>query len=499
MTLISRKLAIFLLLLSYGVAASSQDSYAPDLDRLIESFPAVQQGHVGYRVIDLKTGDILAEHDAASFFTPASNTKLYTTALALTRLGPNYKFATELRTTGAWLSGETVVPDIQLIGGGDPNLSGRALPYAVDTIDGDPLVALEELADKLAAADIREVAGDVTGVATRYPGDPYPAGWTINDSVYEYGAPVTALALNDNSASVTVRPTDAGDMAEIDLQPGCAGLIILNQVVTDDSDAVHIRVLRPEQSDEIVLWGTIGKNATEWKQSFATIDPALFAARALVDILRERGIKVRGEARSSYCGLNEIAPSQTNCSTDSERGSVIAIHESAPLAQVIQVVNKVSQNLHAEMLLREVGYLTGGSGTLEKGVDERERFLNEIGVPDIPLADGSGLARQDLTTPDATVALLAFMWQQQNRDFWLASLPIGGTDGTLEHRFSHVPGAERVHAKTGSLAHVNALSGYIQEPDQDWLAFSVMVNATNANEREVRDFLDSFCGVFLNK
>ncbi len=118
---------------------------------------------------------------------------------------------------------------------------------------------------------------------------------------------------------------------------------------------------------------------------------------------------------------------------------------------------------------------------------------------DLPLRDGSGLARQDLASPEAIVDLLRYMWTQPYRDLWLASLPIGGQDGSLEHRFGHVAGAERVHAKTGSIAHVNALSGYIQTAAGKWIAFSVLVNATDGKESEIRRFIDQLCALFLSQ
>jgi D-alanyl-D-alanine carboxypeptidase/D-alanyl-D-alanine-endopeptidase (penicillin-binding protein 4) len=135
-------------------------------------------------------------------------------------------------------------------------------------------------------------------------------------------------------------------------------------------------------------------------------------------------------------------------------------------------------------------------------VEERTKFLQELGItPEktgFLLEDGSGLARQDLTTPDSTVALLRGMWQRPEKDVWLASLPIGGVDGSLEHRFKGIPGAERIHAKTGSLSHVNALSGYIETRRHNWLAFSVMINATVDQQDNVRRFIDRLCALFLS-
>ncbi len=489
--------SVWVCLLCFAAVAQAQEPLSNRLDQLIESAPDIQRGNIGYIVLDLN-GDVLAKRNSSGFFAPASNTKLYTTALALMRLGANYTFQTELRTNGTWAPGQTGVADLELVGGGDPNLSGRVLPYSVSSDHGDPLGALKELADRVAATGIRRIDGDVVGVSTRYAGDPYPDGWTIDDSLYSYGAPVTALAVNDNAITLKVRPGDLGDLAAIAMDPPLPHFVVLNQIVTDNSDATQIHVWRPIGSSELILSGSIGARAGEWREDLAMDDPALYSAEALIDMLRDRGILVRGGPRARYCRT----VTTSDCDDRSVR-TVLAVHQSAPLSQVIQVVNKVSQNLHAEMLLREVGRVSGGSGTLEAGIAQRQAFLPEIGVtPEISgaaLEDGSGLARQDLTTPEATAALLEYMWLQPVRDVWLESLPIGGVDGSLQHRFANVPGSDGIHAKTGSYAHVNTLSGYVETVGGNWLVFSIMVNATVAPEDTVHNFIDAFCQELLRE
>lgn len=471
------------------------------VEQLVSDTPTVERGNFGYKVVDAASGAVIAERNASHFYTPASNAKLYTTAAALARLGPNYRFETEVRTTGQWSPGQAVVDGLELIGGGDPNLSGRVLPYQVNANDGDCLTALNELADKLVAAGMREVAGDVVGVATRYPGDSYPDGWTIDDSIYSYGAPVSALTLNDSTVAITLSPTSERDLAELETQPSLSHFIYLNQVVTTgDSVSSEVHLTRRPGSNEIVLWGWMGGRAAPWKEDLGVGDPALFASEGLVHALEERGIVVRGSARGVYRDLTEVGD-PTHEIAPSPHGTLMAVHESPPLWQDIQVTNKISQNLHAEMLLREVGFVTRGIGTLRAGVDERAAFLQEAGItPDetgFAVDDGSGLARQDLATPESTVLLLQYMWQRPERDVWLQALPIGGVDGSLQHRFQNIEGAERVHAKTGSISHVATLSGYIETKDHRWLAFSAMVNAANGHGADVRDFLDRFCAVFL--
>ncbi|MFL6417134.1 MAG: D-alanyl-D-alanine carboxypeptidase/D-alanyl-D-alanine-endopeptidase [Bryobacteraceae bacterium] len=267
-------------------------------------------------------------------------------------------------------------------------------------------------------------------------------------------------------------------------------MTILNQVVTDPSTPTHIEFRRPLGSNELILYGTISNSASEWNEQFAVSDPARFAAQSLLNVLRERGVSVRGEARSD----NETA---------TDEGTLLVHRESLPVGQLIQIVNKVSQNLHAEMLLREVAYARTGPGTLAEGRKELETFLAEAGITrkgtGFTSTDGSGLSRSDLTSPASTVTLLRYMWARPERQVWVDSMPVGAWDGSLEHRFRGLPGSQRVHGKTGSLSHVNALSGYLETKTGRNVAFSIMVNGTVAPEAAVREFIDRLCAVFLNQ
>lgn len=499
-----RRYFIFWIAAALGGAASfaaPRNSLQTRIAALISEFPVVERGHIGFKFLDLANNVVLAQRAAAEFFVPASNTKLYTTALALVRLGPAYQFQTELRTSGRWNPGQTNLPDLQIIGGGDPNLSGRVLPYTVDSKPGDPLAPLRDLAKKLADSGIQAVNGDVTGVATRYPGPLYPDGWTIDDSIYDYGAPISALTFNDNAVSLLLNPSEPGELAILQTKPANSPLLFLNQVITDNANQTHVHVDRAPGSNEVVVWGTIGKAAKSWEQDFAMTDPARWTASALIDVLQEQGITVRGRALSRYESLSDLGSDEQAMGHPAKDGTLLAVHQSAPLSEEIAITNKVSENLHAEMLLREVGYVVRGVGTQRAGLDERAKFLQELGItPDgtgLALADGSGLARQDLTTPDSTVALLRAMWDRPERTAWVGSLPIGGVDGTLEHRFNKIRGAERIHAKTGSLSHVNAMSGYIETREHGWLAFSIMVNGTAGHDTEVKNFIDRLCALFL--
>jgi len=177
----------------------------------------------------------------------------------------------------------------------------------------------------------------------------------------------------------------------------------------------------------------------------------------------------------------------------------LASHESAPLLDDLGITAKVSQNLHAELALRAVARARAGIGSRPAGVDELKSFLQEIGIaaPPYRLSDGSGLDRSDLITPAAITRLLRHMYASRYREPWIALLPIGGEDGTLSTRFVEGPAAGRIHAKTGSLTHVAALSGYAQRLNGSWVAFAILVNNYNGPASEIRSIIDRICTLIL--
>jgi D-alanyl-D-alanine carboxypeptidase/D-alanyl-D-alanine-endopeptidase (penicillin-binding protein 4) len=282
--------------------------------------------------------------------------------------------------------------------------------------------------------------------------------------------------------------------------PELGHLIVLNYATTVPGAESHLTWTRSGTSNEWLVTGTVGQLAPPQMQDVAVQDSALFAADALRHELQLRGIAILGRIRARHRDLSSVPdPLHTPFAVDTT-GTELAAIDSAPLSSAIQVINKTSQNLHAEMLLRELGWNLRHTGTLAAGLDERKSFLAGAGVPDTGYAfvDGSGLGRQGLTTPQSTVALLRYMWQRPERDVWFASLPVGGFDGTLQKRFKGIAGADRVHAKTGSLAHVAALAGYLQTKRGHWIVFCVMLNAQTAHLPEAQSFLDHLCAIFLD-
>jgi D-alanyl-D-alanine carboxypeptidase/D-alanyl-D-alanine-endopeptidase (penicillin-binding protein 4) len=467
--------SLFLLPVALGPGVLAQ-TLESRLNAIINSSPISARASLGMHVVDLKTGKTLYARNENHLFLPASNMKLATSAVALSRLGPDYRFIT--RVVGE-ASG-----DITLVGGGDPSLSWRPYPYQKDAPPLNPLYAIEELAGQLVARGLKRVDGDVVGDDRLYPWAPYPPTWSVDDAIGSDGAPVSALSLNDNTIAITVRPGGApGDPALLELNPPLEYFAIDNRVTTTTANGGRVRVSRASGSNQLLLWGSVpAKGATALY--VAVDDPALFAAHALYDALVRRGIRIRGRPVARHRSVFED-DSPVN-------GETLAARASPPLSQLLQVVDKVSQNLHAEMLLREVGRVTRQSGTREAGLEELSAMLAAAGVaPDeFRLEDGSGLSRNAQVTPRALTRLLASLHGSTHWDTWLSLLPVGGEDGTLASRMCCTPAARSIRAKTGTLARAVNLSGYAESRTNGMLAFSILVNNFAAPAADVRAWVD---------
>ena len=452
------------------------------IQEALDAATAIRRGLLGLQIVNLKSGEIVFESNSDRLFVPASNSKLFTMALGLTRLGPDHRFHTTV------VAGSEPDPDgriagtLTLVGDGDPNLSGRELPYRVDSPPGDGLQAIEDLASQVVARGVRRIDGAIVGDDSAYVWDPYPDGWGMGDALWEYGAPVSALTINDNAFTLRVLP---GDPARVAIEPPLEFYQIDNQVRPGATR--KIRVEREPGSRQLRIWGTLPLKGPGQSENLAIHDPALYAAVALRDALARRGVAIRGEAMARHA-----LPGQ---SREPTTGFELARRDSAPLLDDLRVTAKVSQNLHAELILRAVARARRGAGSVEAGIEEMRAFLKEIGVTPAEYlpTDGSGLSRKNLVTPIALVKLLQFMYRSPHREDWLSLLPIGGEDGTLKLRLRNTAAAGRIHAKTGSLTHVSSLSGYAERRDGTMLVFSFLSNNQDAAPAEVRAVLDKIC------
>jgi len=445
------------------------------------------KGEWGLLVADASSGQILYEQNADSYFVPASNMKLFTTALALSKLGVEFRFRTTVEANGEPSADGILAGSLYLVGRGDPNLSNRKFPYVLkEEFDGGPERAIAELADAIAAKGVKEISGDIVGDDSYFPRERYPNGWEIDDMVWEYGAAISAIVVDDNTVEMLLTPgAKAGDKVEAVVTPSAPEFTVDNQVITSAAGVKADLTLKREPGSNVVtVLGTLPAASKPRKLTLAIQEPALHAAAMLKRLLQDRGIKVSGIARQ--LSLPPGPPA-------GETRVVLAEHISIPLGQSVKLVNKISQNLHTEMLLRASARLDGVWATPEDLVNSAQNFYATagIGAGDVVQTDGSGLSRHDLVTPRALVALLLYAEKQPWFGAYYDSLPVAGVDGTLEDRMKNSGAAGRLHAKTGSVEHVRTRSGYAELPNGRRLVFSFMSNNMGSKGHEATDALDA--------
>jgi D-alanyl-D-alanine carboxypeptidase/D-alanyl-D-alanine-endopeptidase (penicillin-binding protein 4) len=493
----------------------------------ILSAPEVARDHWGIYVTTLDGTPIYALNEA-QLFQPASNAKLFTTSAALALLGSDRTF--ETKVTGKLNPAtHSVEGDLTLVGVGDANLDSQDIPYIPPAArpkppagqppaphQPNPMHDINDLVAQLVAKGVKQVAGDIVGDDTLFPWDPYPESWSIDDAVWGYGAPISALTISDNELRLSIAPaTAAHQPATVTIEQAVPYYTVQNetQTVATKAEATGVQITRTIGSRTLRLFGSIALKDEPDVEHVAIEDPAEYAAMVLRAALLEHGIAVSGTPRAKHQqpndGLGFLAalhkPSEAedliamgegepggNCSTPL-RAEVLATHQSAPLSQDVVLTNKVSQNLHAELLLHQLGRRTFcGTGSGVSGARMVRAFLIDgaIDANDFIFFDGSGLSGHDLVTPRATARLLSFAATQPWFATWRSSLPEGGEDGSLAERFKNGPIKDHVFAKTGTLSEARALSGYLDAASGRTVIFSIMVGNHLPGTTADRDAMD---------
>jgi D-alanyl-D-alanine carboxypeptidase/D-alanyl-D-alanine-endopeptidase (penicillin-binding protein 4) len=429
------------------------------IDALVDT-PALAPAFWGIEVRDLRSGRVLYARNAGKNLKPASTMKVVTTAAVLDALGPDERLRTTVETAGRLDAFGRLLGDVYLVGRGDPNLSGRFS-------DGRITAAFEELAGALQAAGVRRIEGRLVGHEGLFTGERRGEDWSWEDLVWWYGAEVSALSFNDNCADLSVLPGErAGDPVRVERAPVSSYYRVVSTAVTSAAGTAPALVLTRDPGASVLrISGSYPLAAEPWTGSAALEDPARYAATVFAEVLAARGIAVAGPVETS----SQPLPAGVR---------VLATHESPPLAEALKAVNKPSQNLHAETMLRLLGARRRGVGSAEAGHEAVLEFLKRqrVDAGAWSLQDGSGLSRSDLLTPHEMVSLLAAMDRHPHAAAFRATLPIAGQDGTLKNRLKGTAAEGTLVAKTGTLRHVNALAGYVTTRGGSRLAFSIMAN-----------------------
>ncbi|GAA2214958.1 D-alanyl-D-alanine carboxypeptidase/D-alanyl-D-alanine-endopeptidase [Nonomuraea monospora] len=440
---------------SAGVADLTQD-----INQIL-SDSRLTIARAGVVVKSAQTGEELYATDAGKLLTPASNTKLFTSAAAAETLGLDYRFPTTVLSTGR-KAGSLLTGDLVLRGTGDPTM-------LADDYDA--------LAAEVAKAGITVVTGKLVADDTWFDSQRLGNDWSWDDETAYYAAPISALTASPDrdydAGSVIVSVAADGDQVKVSTTPETDYLKIVNKATAGAETDVLIE--RQHGTRTVVITGTVADPYQEW---VAVDDPTTYVSSLFRKSLAKHGVKVLGPttAGAAPSGAKELAK-----------------HESMTLGELLVPFMKLSNNIHAEILTKAMGRKVSNQGTWSAGLKVSTDFAKANGVQVINMRDGSGLSRRDGFSPGSIVQLLSAVRAKPWFSTWYESLPIAGnadrfTGGTLRSRMRGTPAENNVHAKTGSLTGVTSLSGYVTSADGEPLIFSIMLNQyLSASPKDIED------------
>lgn len=414
--------------------------------------PKWERSTWGIAVMDLGSGAWVFRENAQKLLMPASNTKLFTSAAALEMLGPDHRYSTALTFTGS---------DLVVTGGGDPVLGGRFT-------DGDRTRIFRQWADSLKAAGITRISGRVLADVSRYDDVRLGRSWSWDYTTYWFAAELSALNFNDNCVDLVIVGGRPGEPATITWEPFNTDYVqVVNKTMTvRRGEATSTSYDRPWATNVITVGNRIAAGDTV-RYSVAVHQPALYAAHVLRQVLIRAGIAVEGGV-----GFAE-GPAQ---------GRVVARHRSPALRDIVRVINKRSQNLYADAVMKELALSDSVAvGSHAEGIARAYHVYATAGIDTTAMrqADGSGLSRVNLIAPEMTVALLRHMHAHPDtavRSAFIESLPFTGESGFPLGAMFRGRNAPYVQAKTGTIGYARALGGYLRTQSGKTYAFSFMVN-----------------------
>jgi serine-type D-Ala-D-Ala carboxypeptidase/endopeptidase (penicillin-binding protein 4) len=439
--------------------------------------PEVRRGRVGVKIVSLKTGKVIFENDAEKYFIPASNMKNFTVAAALEKLGPDFRFVTSVYANAKPDAVGTIKGDLRIFGRGDITISTAFN-------NGDYYKGIDNLVDKIAAAGVKRIEGDLMGDESYFKGNAVPYTWEWDDLQWYDGAEVSALPVNNNAVDLTVKQgASVGSPCFVTVLPQTSLMPVLNNCKTGSANQPRtLKVFKPIGRNALEISGAMPIGDKGFIGYVAITHPAEMFMELLKQRLRLKNILIAGKTR--------LVPSPVISETLPVE---ITRLESPPLSAIAAQTMKLSQNMFTETILWTLGEHARERATYidnidvvaprkdssQWGLEWAKTFLDEIGLTrDTVLQyDGSGMSRHNQVTPSAVVTLYTYMAKQSKyKQAWLDSLTVGGVDGTLKRRFTGSTAEGNVRGKTGTLDQVSALSGYLTTAAGEQLVVSVIVN-----------------------
>ena len=422
--------------------------------------PQFSRGRWGILIKTLSSDKILYSQDSQKYFIPASNVKLFTTAVALQKLGLDFRIRTSIYDDGNGI--------LRVVGRGDPSFK-------------NPQLVL--LAKQLYQQGIREI-NQLIADDSYFQGEVVHSSWEWEDIQADYGAPVNSLILNDNASGLSFLPQNIGQPLQLKWTEPTEAYqwkIENNTITTQADKPSFVEINRDLKGQILRIKGQLAVNSQPEITAIAVFDPISNFLKQFRHNLITAGITVKATVISN---LNK-----------NKNGKEIAAVESPPLSELLIETNVNSNNLYAEALLRSLAIkkpVEINQNTADIGLQVIKETLTQLGVEpeSYVIVDGSGLSRKNLTTPAALVQLLQAIDKLPEREIFRASLPIAGMTGSLKNRLINTASAGIVQGKTGSMTGVSALSGYVNSANYEPLVFSIMVNQSEQPSKIVRTAID---------
>jgi serine-type D-Ala-D-Ala carboxypeptidase/endopeptidase (penicillin-binding protein 4) len=489
----------------YPIQSNSNNLFAKELPKKIIGLDALQKEldeifqkrspnnfFWGIRIESLDKNQVIYSLNAGKNFTPASNQKLVTVGAALNYLDTTFRYSTTVAMQGkvqnAKQTGRTLKGNLIVKSNGDPSISEKWQ-------NGNATQFFEVVADSLLKLGISEIEGDIIGddsafmvsdVAMDFCGGDgdYAGSWEWEDMSYAMASPASALSFNENMVRVEAYPAQKPGKAPLVITTFPTGYIsIINRAITGARKAERtIRITRQLGTNNVLVTGILPIGSSKLSEPIAIERPAIFFLTVLKETLVKKGISVTGKVRRK--GSKEVLLDGSL--------TLIARYTSPQLKQILEYINKESNNFSAEQVLRTMGKAVRNQASREAGLEVLQAYLVSLGVGQnaFYLKDASGLSRQNMLSPVALVAVLKSLYRPRVFSTFLNTLSIAGVDGTLKKRLVGTAAQGVVYGKTGYIAGVRTFSGYVKTAGGEWVAVSIMAMNYTQPTSEVEAFQD---------
>ena len=444
--------------------------------------PPTRKDGVSIAVADLDSGETIFEKNAAAPETIASVTKMISTAAALHYLGPTYKFRTTFWRRGDIRDGN-LLGSLLVVGGGDPNISGRFY-------DDDAFAIFDKWAAGLRQAGILRVTGDLVLNASSFDGEYRHPDWPPERDSRWYQAPISALSYNDNVVVVSVgKGALPGSPANVTIDPNTDVVQSLSRARTvGKTGTIRVAVSRPSGSDLVTVSGTVPNRYFRWATPLSIDDPPKFFGAALKSRLKAAGIELTGNV------VERPMPA--------DNAWILVASTESDIIPTLAIANKRSQSFYAEQIFKTLAYEKSGRGTWESALGLANQFLGGLGLDAsrFALRDGSGLSSGNRVSATDMVAFLRAMNRHPQGAVWRSTLAVSGEpEGSLRHRLNDARSRGLVSAKTGTLNGVSTLAGYAQAGSGKTYAFAILLNGPRVTESRGHAYQDRLVRILLQR